>query len=408
MHDLTWALHHLYDPAELRKSRLNDLLGLDPQRPSALRQTLLTAIETLKPRETVPPQAKAWRVYQALSYRYAEQFAQQEVARTLGIGIRHQRRLETLGMRMLADYLCERYGLSNETDDNEGREMLSVERIPPATSPIPTREQELEWIERISSNERVALDAVVDAVLKIVAPLQQALDVMVSCDLPQGLPPLTVHSAPLRQAFLSVLTAAIRAVPGGGVSIGAAVERGCVHLTVWPTSSAANMRSENEDQHESLEMASRLITVSGGSLKVESEGSPKHPFRACLVLPASEMRPVLIVDDNEDTLKLFQRYLTGTRYPCVTTRDPQGVLKLAQELNPQAIVLDVMLPSTDGWELLGHLREHPATRAIPTIICTILAESQLALALGAAAFLRKPVNRADLLSALDRLMGSPA
>ena len=68
---------------------------------------------------------------------------------------------------------------------------------------------------------------------------------------------------------------------------------------------------------------------------------------------------------------------------------------------PHLIVLDVMLPGIDDWELLGRLRAHPRTRAAPIIICTILPQKELALALGAAAFIRKPVSRPALLSALD-------
>jgi CheY-like chemotaxis protein len=75
-------------------------------------------------------------------------------------------------------------------------------------------------------------------------------------------------------------------------------------------------------------------------------------------------------------------------------------MKLAQELRPQAILLDVMLPGMDGWETLARLRRHPATERLPVIICTILPEEQLALALGASAFLRKPLAREELLQAL--------
>ena len=56
----------------------------------------------------------------------------------------------------------------------------------------------------------------------------------------------------------------------------------------------------------------------------------------------------------------------------------------------------------DGWTLLSQLREHPNTRNIPVIVCTILAHKQLAVTLGAADFIRKPVRRADFLAALDR------
>jgi CheY-like chemotaxis protein len=67
-----------------------------------------------------------------------------------------------------------------------------------------------------------------------------------------------------------------------------------------------------------------------------------------------------------------------------------------------------MLPGLDDWEMLGRLREHPQTHGVPVIICTILPQEQLALALGAAAFLRKPVRREQLLAKLDQWADSPA
>jgi CheY-like chemotaxis protein len=71
-------------------------------------------------------------------------------------------------------------------------------------------------------------------------------------------------------------------------------------------------------------------------------------------------------------------------------------------VSPQAILLDVMMPQVDGWKVLARLRQHPATEQIPVIVCTIMAQEELALALGAGGFLRKPVSRQDFLDALDR------
>ena len=116
----------------------------------------------------------------------------------------------------------------------------------------------------------------------------------------------------------------------------------------------------------------------------------------------AERLPVLVIDDNVDTLQLMQRYLSNSRYHFVGASDPEQALALAEELSPAIIVLDVMLPGVDGWELLGRLREHPKTSEIPVIVCTILPQRQLALMLGAAEFIRKPVTRRILLSALDR------
>jgi CheY-like chemotaxis protein len=111
----------------------------------------------------------------------------------------------------------------------------------------------------------------------------------------------------------------------------------------------------------------------------------------------------LVIDDNADTQQLFRRYLTGSRYHLAGATDGQHGLALVQELAPQVILLDVMMPHEDGWTILARLREDPQSRHIPVIICTILPQEALARVLGAAHFLRKPVSRSQLLAALDQV-----
>ena len=149
-------------------------------------------------------------------------------------------------------------------------------------------------------------------------------------------------------------------------------------------------------------MAGRLAAVAGCSLQQLPGEVERAPLTLRLILPAAEQVPVLVVDDNIDTLQLYGRYLTGTRYRFVGVADPRRAVELAEEVNPQIILLDLMLPQVDGWELLGRLREHPRTYHIPVVVCSILPQEDLALALGAAAFIRKPASQAALLSALDR------
>jgi CheY-like chemotaxis protein len=124
-------------------------------------------------------------------------------------------------------------------------------------------------------------------------------------------------------------------------------------------------------------------------------------FDADLIVPTLERLPVLVIDDNADTLQLLQRYASGTRYHLISARDPRRALELAAEFSPQIIVLDVMMPDVDGWEVLARLRQHPLVDRTPIIVCTILAQKELALALGADAFLHKPVSRQGFLAALD-------
>ena len=75
-----------------------------------------------------------------------------------------------------------------------------------------------------------------------------------------------------------------------------------------------------------------------------------------------------------------------------------------QEVDVRLVLLDVMMPGSDGWEILGALKSHPVTSHIPVVVCTVLPERDLALALGAADFLAKPVLRPDLLAVLQRVL----
>jgi CheY-like chemotaxis protein len=112
---------------------------------------------------------------------------------------------------------------------------------------------------------------------------------------------------------------------------------------------------------------------------------------------------VLVIDDNEGLVKLVQRYLTDRDCRVIAATNGQEGLRLAQELLPDAIVLDVMMPEMDGWELLQRLRNRPQTATIPVIICSVISDPDLAYSLGAALFLSKPISRRDVMDALRHL-----
>jgi CheY-like chemotaxis protein len=113
---------------------------------------------------------------------------------------------------------------------------------------------------------------------------------------------------------------------------------------------------------------------------------------------------LLVVDDNPDMGELFRWYLADLDVRVVQARSAATALELARELRPEAITLDVMMPSQDGWQLLEQLRADPAIAEIPTVVCSVLPERALALSLGVAGFLAKPVTQQDLLTALSRYL----
>jgi DNA-binding response OmpR family regulator len=97
---------------------------------------------------------------------------------------------------------------------------------------------------------------------------------------------------------------------------------------------------------------------------------------------------------------LFRNYLAHQPYQLLTAADGKQAMRMAREFRPELIVLDVMLPEQDGWEILQGLKKSPETRTIPVLICSVLDVSDLALSLGADGFLKKPPGEQDFLETL--------
>jgi len=112
------------------------------------------------------------------------------------------------------------------------------------------------------------------------------------------------------------------------------------------------------------------------------------------------------VEDNPGARALYGRYLEGTEWLPLTAEGPERVPALAADRGAAAVILDIMMPETDGWSVLQALRMEPRTAAVPVIVCSVLNDPELAAALGATHYLTKPVSRSQLLGALRRAQGA--
>jgi len=393
------GLNHLYDPNRLRRSHLAPLFDVANRfdTPSSLQRILTEAIESLKPEANVPSQSSAWRVYNLLFYRYVQQFSQQEVADQLGVSVRHLRREQRVALEALAYRLWEQFNLRDKI--REGTGVAAGAIVSPT---VPTVNEELAWLKDAPPEMSTNLAQTLSAVLDLARPLAVRHGVHLEIAPAGALPNLAAHPVALRQTLLNLLSVAIHRAAGGQVTISARPLRWEVEIrvryTTFSSFGPAGPRPVLDDEVASLDMAHRLANLCGGRLILSAD---EGGFGATLLLPALEQLPVLVIDDNADTLQLLQRYTAGTRYRIIGTQDPEQALSLAEEFSPQIVVLDVMMPQVDGWEILGRLRQHPLTRQIPIIVCTILAQEELALSLGASGFVRKPVTRQAFLAALD-------
>jgi CheY-like chemotaxis protein len=407
--ELANTLLHLYDPGVLQRSLLLPLFGLEQKSNplSALQKILTSAIEALKPNKSVPPGTNAWQIYHILYYRYVEQNIQRQVANDLALSVRQLRRKEKTALLVLANRLWSQYNLDEKIDPlttsvqptHSGIELESS-----ADPGIQSQEQELEWLRKTTPSEPVYLQNLLEGIMETIGSLAQTLDVTVKYAIPENCPPLNVQLMTVRQALLYIITTAVRFTPQGHVEINAQALPGRVSVCMQVKAQRGNASSVDANRGKELEFARKLLQMSRGLLEAKIDPGESTPFIADIILPAAQKIPILVIDDNPDLLGLVQRYLSNTRYEYHGTSDSQAALTLAEQLTPEIILLDVMLPGLDGWELVGRLREHPKTRRSSIIICTILPQEQLALTLGAADFIRKPIRRKELLAALDRQM----
>jgi CheY-like chemotaxis protein len=98
----------------------------------------------------------------------------------------------------------------------------------------------------------------------------------------------------------------------------------------------------------------------------------------------------------------MKRFLTKQGFQVRTANSGLEGLRLAKELQPEAITLDVMMPGMDGWAVLAALKADPETAHIPAIVMTIVDDQNLGYALGAADYILKPINRNQLMSVLQK------
>lgn len=109
---------------------------------------------------------------------------------------------------------------------------------------------------------------------------------------------------------------------------------------------------------------------------------------------------IFVVDDDKDTLNLIETFLTTSGYDVITADSGHKALELLKNIKPALILLDVMMPEMDGYDLCYRLQQHSSTAFIPVVFVTALKKEQnkaKAFALGAVGYLVKPIRKEILI-----------
>ncbi len=387
------ALGHLYDyprlaghPLALRFWPEEPAEG--PGRAQRLQRLLLESIEELHPPAASPPDALQARCYSFLSYRYIEDWPPEEIARELACSRRGFFRLQRQALNMLAPLLS--------------RKLPSETPLPPPAADL----LEAEAQRVLSRSERIDPAELMEGVVQDISSLAAQHGVSLTCDVSDGLPAAQGNRTLWRQVLLRTLSYFITQPGARRLKVRVRPDhRGIrVELLVEPRPSGEEQAQPADGFAAALDSERRLVRMMYGQLHGPLAGDYECGCR--LIIPAGSQRTLLVIEDNDAVVEAFRRYLVGYGYQVVGATSSADAVQAARGCAPTAITLDVMMPGRDGWEVLRSLKDDPLTCEIPVIICSVLDDPALAASLGAAAYLRKPITQAELLSALGRLNAS--
>jgi signal transduction histidine kinase/DNA-binding response OmpR family regulator len=286
-------------------------------------------------------------------------------------------------------------------------------------------------------------------------PLAERKDIELESETDRA--PIEVDRGRLRQMLYNLLSNAIKFTPRGGtIRINTAAADNFVRIAVADTGvgiapedqahvfeefrQVGDVAQRQEGTGLGLALTRRLVEAHGGTIELESEPGKGTTFT--ITLPRTQAQPerrvigeaarplatpgavaagaagsaagatspaarhtplVLIIEDEPSAARLLRTYAESMDVEVVVANDGERGVAAAHERSPDAIVLDVLLPGIDGWEVLRELKSDPSTRNVPVIIVTIVDERDVGLALGAVDYFVKPVDRVALIDRLSHL-----
>ncbi len=283
--------------------------------------------------------------------------------------------------------------------------------------------------------ESVSLAPLIDEVIGTARQLAQQNKNNLVVEAQEKLGTLTVDPMRLRQILLNLLSNACKFTSQGEIKLKARrvadghnwVEFAVADTGIGMTPEQQAKLFEEFTQADSstarryggtglgLAITRKLARMMGGDVTVTSEPGKGSVFAVRLPAGADTAAKaainggraptsdcVLVIDDDATARELIADHLKAEGFSVTTAAGGLEGLKLAKELRPIAITLDVMMPDLDGWSVLAALRQDPELADIPVIMITIMDEHRRGVALGAAGYLTKPIDRERLTRMIGR------
>jgi signal transduction histidine kinase/CheY-like chemotaxis protein/HAMP domain-containing protein len=302
----------------------------------------------------------------------------------------------------------------------------------------------------------LSTDEVADVIsnaMVTVEPMLIGKDVKLVQEIEPGLPSLNTDTLKIKQILLNLLSNAAKFTEQGAITVLAKKQNNMISISVKDDGigiEAKNLDrvfeefqqidSSNSRKYKGtglgLAIAKNYARLLGGNLTVHSEAGKGSTFTLVIppvipdekLLKQNEETPaiknvvaapiaqlvseqstvlstgilVLCIDDDAEVIDLLRRYLIPEGYSVRGVGSGEEGVRLAQELQPAVITLDIMMPEKDGWQVLRELKNNPATSDIPVIIHSVVENRPLALSLGALDVVTKPSDPKKILTIVER------
>lgn len=372
------AISNLYNVPELLKTSLVAYYDTSPRQASAhqLRRDLIEAIEALNPGKVASMRSTQARLYNLMHLHYVGDMTLQETAHELGISLRQAYRDLKRGQENIASVMWYKH---HQSTPPARQSPQIVVRDPSEISSI---ESEIKYLDRSFSS--VNISDVLSSAVRAVQRLADQKNTQLMLNIPDEPVYISTNKAIAQQILINLLSQTIQQT----------------HMPVV----TINLHAADDTATLRISCASdRLISPVIERLIKQVRWSRTFNADELEITLNSHGTRVLIIDDNDGLLDLLHHYISTNVYQVLTANNGADGMRIASDIQPDVIIMDLMMPDMDGWELLQYLRTTPTTSHIPVVICSVIHDPELAYSLGADEFIAKPVTQEQILTILKKM-----
>jgi CheY-like chemotaxis protein len=286
--------------------------------------------------------------------------------------------------------------------------------------------------------EEVEIGPVIKGVLSTTLALVKDKSVELVQEVPENLPLVWADPTRIRQVILNLVSNACKFTDEGTVKVRVTPKKEKIIFSVSDTGigiDGLKLDSIFEEFTQvdasttrkvggtglGLPISRHFVEMHQGQIWVDSTPGKGSTFSFAIPIKPTDKKPepsnevptingqegqgkiIVAIDDDPGVINLYKRFLEKRDYRIIQVDNTGEVIEQVKDHAPFAILLDILMPDQDGWNILKDLKQDPFTKDIPVVICSIMSDRNRGFALGAADYLTKPIVESELVNALNNV-----